>query len=45
MIRIGTGQAIPAVIASLGADPAEVLAEAGFDLALDRAHLAFASYA
>jgi AraC-like DNA-binding protein len=34
MVRIGTVQAIPAVLESLGADPAEVLAEAGFDLAL-----------
>ena len=34
MVRIGTSMAIPAVLESLGANPAEVLAEAGFDLAL-----------
>jgi AraC-like DNA-binding protein len=34
MVRIGGSLAIPAVLASLGANPAEVLAEAGFDLAL-----------
>jgi AraC-like DNA-binding protein len=34
MVRIGTAMAIPALLASLGADPAEVLAEAGFDLAM-----------
>ena len=34
MVRVGTVMAIPAVLASLGANPAEVLAEAGFDLTL-----------
>ena len=34
MVRIGTVMAIPATLESLGADPAEVLAEAGFDLKL-----------
>jgi AraC-like DNA-binding protein len=33
-VRIGGTLAIPAVLRSLGADPAEVLAEAGFDLEL-----------
>lgn len=33
-VRIGGSLAIPAVLTSLGADPAEVLAKAGFDLAL-----------
>ncbi len=33
-VRIGSTMAIPAVLRSLGADPAEVLAEAGFDLRL-----------
>jgi len=33
-VRIGGSAAIPAVLESLGADPAEVLADAGFDLAL-----------
>jgi len=33
-LRIGATLALPAVLRSLGADPAEVLAEAGFDLAL-----------
>jgi len=33
-VRIGGALAIPAVLESLGADPAEVLAEAGVDLAL-----------
>ena len=34
MVRVGTTMAIPAVLENLGANPAEVLAEAGFDLAL-----------
>jgi AraC-like DNA-binding protein len=34
MVRIGSVMAIPAVLESLGADPAEVLAEAGFDPAM-----------
>ena len=34
MVRVGTAMAIPAVLESLGANPAEVLAEAGFDLKL-----------
>ena len=34
MVRIGTALAIPEVLESLGADPAEVLAKAGFDLTL-----------
>jgi AraC-like DNA-binding protein len=33
-VRIGGSLAIPAILRSLGADPAEVLAEAGVDLAL-----------
>jgi AraC-like DNA-binding protein len=33
-VRIGATLALPAVLRSLGADPAEVLAEAGFDLSL-----------
>jgi AraC-like DNA-binding protein len=33
-LRIGATIAVPDVLRSLGADPAEVLAEAGFDLAL-----------
>ncbi len=33
-VRIGGSLAIPAVLTSLGADPAEVLAEVGIDLAL-----------
>ncbi len=33
-VRIGTAWAIPDVLRSLGADPAEVLAKAGLDLAL-----------
>jgi hypothetical protein len=33
-VRIGTAWAIPDVLRSLGADPAEVLAKAGMDLAL-----------
>jgi hypothetical protein len=32
--RIGDAAAVPAVLRSLGADPAEVVAEAGFDLEL-----------
>jgi AraC-like DNA-binding protein len=31
MVRVGTAMAIPAVLESLGANPAKVLAEAGFD--------------
>ena len=34
MIRVGAISAVPGVIRSLGADPAQVLAEAGFDLSL-----------
>ena len=34
MIRVGAIAAVPGVIRSLGADPAQVLAEAGFDLSL-----------
>jgi len=33
-VRVGAALAIPATLRSLGADPAEVLAEAGFDLGL-----------
>lgn len=33
-VRIGSTMSIPAVLRSLGVDPAEVLAEAGFDLRL-----------
>ncbi len=33
-VRVGVAAAIPAVLRSLGADPAEVVAEAGFDLKL-----------
>ena len=34
MIRVGAISAVPVVIRGLGADPARVLAEAGFDLSL-----------
>jgi len=34
MVRVGTAMAIPEVLENLGADPAEVLAEAGFERAL-----------
>ena len=34
MIRVGAITAVPGVIRSLGADPAQVLAEAGFELSL-----------
>lgn len=34
LVRVGGALAIPAVLRSLGADPAEVLAEAGFDVTL-----------
>jgi len=34
MIRVGAVAAVPGVIRSLGADPAQVLAQAGFDLSL-----------
>lgn len=33
-VRIGTALSIPAILSRLGADPVEVLAEAGFDLQL-----------
>jgi AraC-like DNA-binding protein len=33
-LRIGATLALPAVLRSLGADPAEILAEAGYDMAL-----------
>ena len=33
-VRIGTLMALPAVLRSLGANPVEVLAEAGYDLTL-----------
>jgi AraC-like DNA-binding protein len=33
-VRVGSSHAIPAILRSLGADPAKILAEAGFDLAL-----------
>lgn len=34
MLRIGTTMALPAVLRSLGVNPAEMLAEAGFDIGL-----------